>query len=70
MAWLEPGGGYKPRGVQLSARPPPTATAWCSTARRAHVAFAAAADLLIVLARTGNGDADIDLFMVQPTPRA
>ena len=62
VAWLEPGGGYKPRGVQLSARA--GSDGFVLDGSKAHVPFAAAADLLIVLARTGNGDADIDLFMV------
>ena len=64
VAWLEPGGGYKPRGVQLSARAAADSDGFVLDGSKAHVAFAAAADLLIVLARTGNGDADIDLFMV------
>ena len=62
VAWLEPGGGYKPRGVQLVARA--GSDGFVLDGSKAHVPFAAAADLLIVLARTGNGDADIDLFMV------
>ena len=62
VAWLEPGGGYKPRGVQLAARA--DGDGFVLDGSKAHVPFAAAADLLVVLARTGNGDADIDLFMV------
>ena len=62
VAWLEPGGGYKPRGVQLAARA--GSDGFVLDGSKAHVPFAAAADQLIVLARTGNGDADIDLFMV------
>ncbi len=31
-----------------------------------HVAFASAADRLVVLARTGEGDEDVDLFLVDP----
>ena len=64
VAWLEPGGGYKPRGVQLAARADAGSDGFVLDGSKAHVPFAAAADLLIVLARTGNGDADIDLFMV------
>ena len=62
VAWLEPGGGYKPRGVQLSARA--DSEGFVLDGSKAHVPFAAAADVLVVLARTGSGDADIDLFMV------
>jgi len=32
-----------------------------------HVYFGAAADRLVVLARTGDGDTDVDLFLVDPT---
>ena len=62
VAWLEPGGGYKPRGVQLAARA--DGDGFVLDGTKAHVQFAAAADLLVVLARTGNGDADVDLFVV------
>lgn len=62
VAWLEPSGGYKPRGVQLSARPGDDGHLLDGT--KVHVPFAAAADLCIVLARTGDGDTDIDLFTV------
>ena len=62
VAWLEPSGGYKPRGVQLSARP--NGDGHLLDGTKSHVPFAAAADLYIVLARTGDGDTDIDLFAV------
>ena len=62
VGWLEPGGGYKPRGVKLTARP--DGDGWVLDGTKAHVPFAAAADLLVVLARTGDGDTDIDLFVV------
>ncbi|MCY4423860.1 MAG: acyl-CoA/acyl-ACP dehydrogenase [Acidimicrobiaceae bacterium] len=64
VGWLEPGGGYKPRGVQLAARA--AGDGFVLDGAKAHVQFAAAADLLIVLARTGDGDTDIDLFAVPP----
>ena len=62
VGWLEPGGGYKPRGVQLAARA--DGDGYVLDGTKNHVQFAAAADLLIVLARTGSGDTDIDLFVV------
>ena len=62
VGWLEPGGGFKPRGVQLSART--AGGGFVLDGAKIHVPFASAADLLIVLARTGDGDADIDLFAV------
>ena len=62
VGWLEPGGDYKPRGVQLAARG--DGDGFVIDGAKAHVPFAAAADVLIALARTGTGDADIDLFVV------
>ena len=62
VGWLEPGGGYKPRGVQLAARS--NGNGFVLDGSKEHVQFAAAADLLVVLARTGDGDIDVDLFVV------
>ena len=62
VGWLEPGGGYKPRGVQLAARA--DGGSFVLDGAKAHVQFAAAADLFVVLARTGGADTDIDLFVV------
>jgi alkylation response protein AidB-like acyl-CoA dehydrogenase len=59
-AWLEPENGYSPRGVELSATPRLNGV-------KRHVAFAGAADRLLVLARTGDRAEDIDLFLVDPT---
>ena len=63
VGWLEPGGGYKPRGVQLAARA--DGAGYVLDGSKAHVQFAAAADLFVVLARTGDGDADVDLLVVE-----
>jgi alkylation response protein AidB-like acyl-CoA dehydrogenase len=64
-AWLEPHGGFGPRGVQLAA----TADGAYFRLRgeKRHVQFASAAGRLIVLARTGAGERDVDLFLVDPT---
>jgi len=63
-AWLEPENGYSPRGVALAA------TAADGTTRlhgiKRHVAYAAAAQRLLVLARTGEAAEAIDLFLVDP----
>jgi alkylation response protein AidB-like acyl-CoA dehydrogenase len=63
-AWLEPENGYSPRGVELKA------TANGDSLRlngvKRHVAFAAAADRLLVLARSGEESEAIDLFLVDP----
>jgi alkylation response protein AidB-like acyl-CoA dehydrogenase len=63
-AWLEPDGGFGPKGVQLRATPAGDGFELAGTKR--HVGFARAASALIVLARTGSGERDIDLFLVDP----
>jgi alkylation response protein AidB-like acyl-CoA dehydrogenase len=60
-AWLEPDRGYGPVGVQLEARA--DGSDFVLTGTKRHVAFARAADRLIVLARTKAG---VDLFLVDP----
>jgi alkylation response protein AidB-like acyl-CoA dehydrogenase len=64
-AWLEPENGYSPRGVELRATADGQVFRLNGTKR--HVAFAAAADRLAVLARTGDDAEAIDLFLVDPT---
>jgi alkylation response protein AidB-like acyl-CoA dehydrogenase len=59
VAWLEPDGAFRPRGVQLRAE------RGRLTGVKRHVPFAAAADRLLVLARTGDGEADVELFLVE-----
>lgn len=61
-AWLEPGSGYAPRGVQTAAQP--CGDGWVLNGEKRHVFFASSADQLLVLARTGDGDTAIDLFLV------
>ncbi len=61
-AWLEPDHGFGPKGISLRATEDGgeyrlSGTKW-------HVPFAAAADQLLVIARVGDGDEDIDLFLV------
>ena len=63
VGWMEPGGGYKPRGVQLAARA--NGDGFVLDGSKEHVQFAAAADLIVVLARSGDRDADVDLFVVE-----
>jgi alkylation response protein AidB-like acyl-CoA dehydrogenase len=60
VAWLEPDGAFRPKGVQT------TAAAGGLTGAKRHVPFAAAADVLLVLARTGAGDDEVGLFLVDP----
>jgi alkylation response protein AidB-like acyl-CoA dehydrogenase len=63
-AWLEPDNGFTSRGVETRA------TAGGSGFRldgvKRHVAYASAADRLVVLARTGEADDAVDLFLVDP----
>jgi alkylation response protein AidB-like acyl-CoA dehydrogenase len=63
-AWLEPEGGFGPLGVQVEARSDGDHVVLSGTKR--HVAFASAATRLVVLARTGDGPGDVDLFLVDP----
>ena len=63
-AWLEPENGYGARGVELRATPETSAFRLNGVKR--HVAFAAAAQQLVVLARTGDAPEDVDLFLVDP----
>ena len=63
-AWLEPESGFGPRGVQLRATP--AGDGWRLDGVKRHVPYASAADRLLVLARTGDADAAVDLFLVDP----
>jgi alkylation response protein AidB-like acyl-CoA dehydrogenase len=65
IAWLEPEGGFSPRGV--ATRADADGDGFRLTGTKWHVAFAAAAERLIVLARTGDADDAVDLFLVDPT---
>ena len=61
-AWLEPNGGFSARGVQATARA--DGDGFVIDGVKWHVPFAAAATQLVVLARTGGNDGDIDCFLV------
>ncbi len=63
-AWLEPENGYSPRGIEVRAVP--NGSGLTLNGLKRHVAFASSADRLVVLARTGDGDEDVDLFLVDP----
>jgi alkylation response protein AidB-like acyl-CoA dehydrogenase len=60
-AWLEPAGGYTAAGVQTTATP--DGDGFVLSGTKWHVPFASSAERLVVLARTGDGDA-VDLFLV------
>ena len=71
-AWLEPENGFAPRGVEVRATA--AGSGFSLSGLKRHVAFASSAARLVVLARTGDGEEDVDLFLVDPaspgvTPR-
>jgi alkylation response protein AidB-like acyl-CoA dehydrogenase len=53
VAWLEPGGGFGPEGVQVTATP--ADGGYVLDGVKQHVPFARAADSLLVLARSPEG---------------
>src|SRR5262245_47287021 len=61
-AWLEPDRGFGPRGVQLQGKR--DGDGFVLDGVKRHVRFAQAADALPVVARTGDADHAIDLFLV------
>ena len=63
-AWLEPKNGFGAKGVQVRAGR--LGDGYVLDGTKWHVPFAAAATHLVVLARTGDGPTDIDLFLVDP----
>ncbi|MGI9579548.1 MAG: acyl-CoA dehydrogenase family protein, partial [Microthrixaceae bacterium] len=63
-AWVEPDNGYGPLGVQMRAVE--SGGGYTLTGTKYLVRFASSADRLVVLARTGDADTDIDLFLVDP----
>ena len=63
-AWLEPENTSRATGVQVRAVP--DGDGWTITGTKRHVAFASSAVRLVVLARTGDADGEVDLFLVDP----
>ena len=63
-AWLEPENGFSPRGVETRAEA--AGGGFRLNGLKRHVAFASAADRLVVLARTGDAADAVDLFLVDP----
>jgi alkylation response protein AidB-like acyl-CoA dehydrogenase len=61
-AWLEPQGGFGPRGVRTRAIA--DGDGFVLTGTKRHVRFAQAATGFLVLARSGPADTDIELFLV------
>jgi alkylation response protein AidB-like acyl-CoA dehydrogenase len=65
-AWSEPENGFTARGVELRANATPDGAGFRLSGVKRHVSFAQAAERLVVLARTGDEDDAIDLFLVDP----
>lgn len=63
-AWLEPDNSFGPKGVEVRAVT--DGDGFTITGTKLHVAFASSAQRLVVLARTGDGERDVDLFLVDP----
>ena len=63
-AWMEPENGFSPRGV--AARAEADGGGFRISGVKRHVAYASAADRLVVLARTGQAAEAVDLFLVDP----
>lgn len=64
-AWLEPRNGFGPRGVQVRAAA--DGDDFVISGAKWHVHFASSATRLVVLARTGDADDAVDLFLVDPS---
>jgi len=62
--WLEPHRGFGPKGVEMRAQVEGDEIVLSGT--KLHAVYASAADQWIVLARTGDGEEEIDLFLVDP----
>ncbi len=63
-AWLEPEGGFGPLGVRATATP--DGDGFRLDGEKWHVPFATSATKILVLARTGDADDAVDLFVVDP----
>lgn len=63
-AWSEPDNSFGPAGVQVRAEA--DGDGFKITGTKYHVYFGSSADRLVVLARTGEADDAVDLFLVDP----
>ena len=63
-AWIEPGNGYGSKGVQMRAEQDGDSYVLNGTKR--HVLFASSASRMLVLVRTGDGEQDVDILLVDP----
>jgi len=63
-AWLEQHNGFGPKGVQVRAEA--SGDGFTITGTKMYVHFANSADRLLVLARTGDAEEDVSIFLVDP----
>ncbi len=63
-AWFEPENSCGPTGIMMRAEP--DGAGYRLTGTKRHVPFASSANAFVVLARTGDAPADVDLFLVGP----
>ncbi len=63
-AWLEPDNGHGPKGIQMRAEA--SGDGFTISGTKTLVRFASSAERLVVLARTGDGEGNVDLFLVDP----
>ena len=63
-AWIEPHNGFGPKGVQVRATA--SGDGFSISGTKLNVHFASAADRMLVLARTGDAETDISIFLVDP----
>ena len=64
VAWLEPGNGYGAKGVQLRAER--DGDDFVLNGVKRHALFASSAERLVVPVRTGDGEGDVTLLIVDP----
>jgi alkylation response protein AidB-like acyl-CoA dehydrogenase len=64
-AWLEPGNGDGPKGVQLRATV--EGDDYVLRGAKLHVPYASSATRLLVPVRVGDGDEEIDLLLLDPS---
>jgi alkylation response protein AidB-like acyl-CoA dehydrogenase len=64
VAWLEPSNGYGAKGVQLRAER--DGDDYVLSGVKRHALFASSADRLLVPVRTGDGEGDVTLLLVDP----
>ena len=63
-AWMEPANGFGPKGVQVRATA--SGDGFTISGTKLNVHYASSAERMLVLARTGDADTNISVFLVDP----